>query len=159
MPAAWTSWTRTTDPPVRRFLFDTGVFIYALGGEHHYREPCRAILREVRGKRLAAEASVELIHEFAYVRLRQVGNRDDAARSAHAIERSLSLHVVEPPDMERALDLWSDYERLDVRDAIFAAQALNRDIDAILSPDRDFDDIPGLERIDPADAEAVAGLR
>ena len=61
--------------------------------------------------------------------------------------------------MERALDLWSGYERLDVRDAIFAAQALNRDIDAILSPDRDFDDIPGLERIDPADAEAVAGLR
>jgi predicted nucleic acid-binding protein len=144
---------------VRRFLFDTGVFIYALGGEHHYREPCRAILREVRGKRLATEASVELIHEFAYVRLRQVGSRDDAARSAHAIERSLSLHTVEPPDMERALDLWSNYDRLDVRDAIFAAQALNRGIDVILSPDRDFDGIPGLERIDPADSAAVASLR
>jgi hypothetical protein len=144
---------------VRRFLFDTGVFIYALGGEHRYREPCRAILREVRGKRLAAEASVELIHEFAYVRLRQVGSRSDAARSAHAIERSFSLHTVEPPDMERALDLWSGCERLDVRDAIFAAQALNRSIDAILSPDRGFDEVSGLERIDPADSEAVASLR
>jgi uncharacterized protein len=144
---------------VRRFLFDTGVFIYALGGEHHYRESCRAILREVRGKRLAAEASVELIHEFAYVRLRQVGSRNDAARSAHAIERSFSLHTVEPPDMERALDLWSGYKRLDVRDAIFAAQALNRGIDAILSPDRGFDEVSGLERIDPADSAAVASLR
>jgi predicted nucleic acid-binding protein len=144
---------------VRRFLFDTGVFIYALGGEHHYREPCRAILREVRGKRLAAEASVELIHEFAYVRLRQVGSRSDAARSAHAIERSFSLHTVEPPDMERALDLWSGCKRLDVRDAIFAAQALNRSIDAILSPDRGFDEVSGLERIDPADSATVASLR
>jgi predicted nucleic acid-binding protein len=144
---------------VRRFLFDTGIFIYALGGEHRYREPCRTILREVRGKRLAAEASVELIHEFAYVRLRQVGSRDDAARSAHAIERSFSLHTVEPPDMERALDLWSAYKRLDVRDAIFAAQALNRGIDAILSPDRGFDEVSGLERIDPADSATVASLR
>ncbi len=144
---------------MRRFLFDTGVFIYALGGEHHYREPCRAILREVRGKHIAAEASVELIHEFAYVRLRQMGSRDDAAHAAHAIERSLSLHIVEPPDMERALDLWSDYERLDVRDAILAAQALNRGIDAILSPDRGFDGISGLQRIDPADSAAVASLR
>jgi predicted nucleic acid-binding protein len=144
---------------VRRFLFDTGVFIYALGAAHPYREPCRVILREVQDSRLAAEASTELIHEFAYVRLRQVGSRADAVRSAHTVRRSCSLHVVEPRDIERALDLWGEYERLDVRDAIFAAQALNRGIDAILSPDRGFEGVPGLERIDPADASAVATLR
>jgi predicted nucleic acid-binding protein len=144
---------------VRRFLFDTGVFVYALGGEHHYREPCRAILREVQDRRLAAEASVELIHEFAYVRLRRAGSRDEAAQAALAVRHSLSLHTVEPRDMERALALWSGHEQLDMRDAIFAAQALNREIDAILSPDSDFDGIPGLQRIDPADAQAVATLR
>ena len=144
---------------MRRFLFDTGVFIYALGAAHPYREPCRAILREVQRSRLAAEASTELIHEFAYVRLRQVGSRADAMRSAHTVRRSCSLHVVEPRDIERALDLWGEHERLDVRDAIFVAQALNREIDAILSPDRDFEGIPGVERIDPADASAVARLR
>jgi predicted nucleic acid-binding protein len=144
---------------MRRFLFDTGVFIYALGGEHSYREPCRAILREVQDRRLAAEASVELIHEFTYVRLRQVERRADAVRSAYTITRSFSLHAVETSDIERALDLWCEHERLDMRDAIFAAQALNREIDAILSPDKGFDGIPGLERIDPADAGAVATLR
>ncbi len=144
---------------MRRFLFDTGVFVYALGGEHHYREPCRAILRDMRGGQLAGEASVELIHEFTYVRGRKMVARRDAAESARDIADMCRLHVVEPSDIERALDLWSDYERLDMRDAIFVAQALNRDIDAILSPDRDFDDIPGLERIDPADAKAVARLR
>ncbi|HZL47381.1 MAG TPA: type II toxin-antitoxin system VapC family toxin [Solirubrobacteraceae bacterium] len=144
---------------MRRFLFDTGVFIYALGSEHRYREPCRAVLREVQDSRLAAEVSVELIHEFTYVRLRQVERRADAVRSAYTIARSFSLHVVEPGDIERALDLWCEHERLDMRDAIFAAQALNREIDAILSPDKGFDGIPGLERIDPADAGAVATLR
>jgi predicted nucleic acid-binding protein len=144
---------------VRRFLFDTGVFVYALGGEHLYREPCRAVLREMRGGQLAGEASVELIHEFTYVRGRKMATRHDAAESARDIASMCRLHVVEPSDIERALDLWSDYEQLDMRDAIFAAQALNRDIDAILSPDRDFDGIPGLERIDPVDAEIVTRLK
>jgi predicted nucleic acid-binding protein len=26
---------------VRRFLYDTSIFVYALGSEHPYREPCR----------------------------------------------------------------------------------------------------------------------
>lgn len=108
---------------------------------------------------LAAEASVELIHEFVYVRCRQGVTRGEAVADARDIAGTSRLHVVEPSDMGRALDLWNAHERLDVRDAIFAAQALGRGIDAILSPDRDFDGIPGLERIDPADADAVASLR
>jgi uncharacterized protein len=144
---------------VRRFLYDTGVFVYALGGDHRYREPCRAILREAGRGDLAAEASVELILEFAYVRRRRAATRADAAHWARRIGASCPLHAVEQTDIERALELWAEHERLDMRDAIFAAQALNRDIDAILSPDGDFDGIPGLQRIDPADAEAVAGLR
>lgn len=144
---------------MRRFLFDTGVFLYALGGEHRYREPCRAILREMSSGRLAGEASVELIHEFAYVRRRRRGTRADAAESARDIARICMVHTVGVDDVDRALDLWCEHERLDMRDAIFAAQALNREIDAILSPDRDFDRIPGLERIDPADTGAVATLR
>lgn len=143
---------------MRRFLYDTGVFIYALGGDHHYRDPCRAILDNGERGRLAAEASVELVHEFAYVRLRQGVTRAEAAESARAIADACPLHVVEPTDIERALELWCKYERLDMRDAIFAAQALNRDIEAILSADRGFDGIPGLQRIDPVDADAVATL-
>jgi hypothetical protein len=88
-----------------------------------------------------------------------VKRRAEATRSARAIARSFSLHVVEPRDIERALALWSEHDRLDVRDAIFAAQALNRGIEAILSPDGDFDGIAGLRRVDPADTASVAGLR
>lgn len=139
-------------------LFDTGVFIYALGGEHPYREPCRAILREIKSGRIASEASVELIHEFAHVRCRRGIPRAAAAEDALDIAGASRLHTVTSSDIEHALELWREHERLDMRDAIFAAQALNRGIDAILSPDRGFDEISGLERIDPADDAAVAAL-
>jgi hypothetical protein len=43
---------------------------------------------------------------------------------------------------------------LDARDAVFAALALNRGIDAILTTDRAFDGIADLERIDPTDEQA-----
>lgn len=144
---------------MRRFLFDTSVFIYALGGEHPYREPCRAILREIKSGRIVSEASVELIHEFAHVRCRHGVSRAAAAEDALDIAGASRLHTVTSSDIERALELWSEHERLDMRDAIFAAQALGRGIDAILSPDRGFDGIPGLERIDPTDAAALASLR
>jgi predicted nucleic acid-binding protein len=143
---------------VRRFLFDTGIFLYAVGSEHPYRRPCQAILRELQAGRLAGEVSIELIHEFAYVRARR-DSRATAAHLARRIERSCPLHAVDLTDIERALDLWCEHERLDMRDALFAAQALNRDIDAILSADKGYDGISGLERVDPADAEAVARLR
>ncbi len=144
---------------MRRFLFDTSVFLYALGSEHRYREPCRAIMDDGVQGLLSPEASVELIHEFAYVRCRRGISRTVASKDALEIAGTSRLHMVTPSDIERALELWREHERLDMRDAIFAAQALNRGIDAILSPDRGFDGIPGLERIDPADAEAVATLK
>jgi predicted nucleic acid-binding protein len=144
---------------VRRFLFDTSVFVYALGGEHRYRAPCQAILRELKGGRLAGEASLELVHEFAHVRQRRGRARADAARLARVVRRSCPVHTVGLVDVERALDLWCAHEALDMRDAVFAAQALNHGIDAIMSTDRGFDGIPGLERIDPAGDLAVAGLR
>jgi uncharacterized protein len=144
---------------VRRFLIDTSVFIYALGGEHPYRDPCRAVMDDGAQGLIAPEASVEMIHEFAYVRSRRGIARGDAVRDARDIAATSRLHVVEPSDMTRALELWREHERLDMRDAIFVAQALNRGIEAILSPDRGFDEIPGLQRIDPADASAVATLR
>lgn len=143
---------------MRRFLFDTPVFVYALGGEHPYRAPCRAIMSKGEQGLIAGEASIELIHEFAYVRARRGIARAIAANDALDIGATSRLHPVDRADIERALNLWGEHERLDMRDAIFAAQALNRDIDAILSTDRGFDGIPGLQRIDPANAGAVASL-
>lgn len=143
---------------MRPFVFDTAVFLYAVGSEHPYREPCREILRLVEQGVLAGDASVELIQEFAHVRLRRTGDLAGSLRDAQSVRRVCRLHDLQQRDLDLALDLWSRYAMNDLRDAVFAATALNRGIDAILSPDRDFDVVQEIERIDPADRPAVAAL-
>lgn len=56
------------------------------------------------------------------------------------------------------LTLVERHDQLQPRDAVFAATALNREMPVILSPDRGFDAIAGLRRVDPLDEGAVAEL-
>jgi uncharacterized protein len=143
---------------LRRFLYDTSIFIYALGGEHPYREPCREIVRKATAGELQGEASVDLLQELVHQRHRRTGDRNAAARSARNAAELVQLHPLEPEDVLRGIDLFATHPSLDARDAVFAALALNRGIDAILATDRAFEKIDGLERIDPSDEKALAGL-
>lgn len=143
---------------LRRFLYDTSIFIYALGGEHPYREPCRSIVERATAGELQGEASADLLQEVMHQRLRRTGDRAIAARSARNVIKLVWLHPLEPDDVQRGIDLFEAYPDLDARDAVFAALAINRGIDAILATDRAFDGIDGIERIDPADERAVDTL-
>jgi predicted nucleic acid-binding protein len=141
-----------------RFLYDTAVFVYAVGAEHRYREPCRAIVARAQAGQLSGEASVELVQEFAHVRMRRTGDRGEALALAGAVAELCRLHAFEPGDLPLTMTLLAQHEALSVRDAVLAATALNRGLSRILSPDRAFDAIHGLTRVDPADEAAVAAL-
>jgi uncharacterized protein len=143
---------------VRRFLYDTSVFVYALGEEHPYREPCREIVHKATIGELQGEASVDLLQEFAHQRVRRTGDRATAAKAARNVAKLVWWHPLEPGDVQRGIDLFERHSQLDARDAVFAALAINRGIDAILATDRAFDEVNGLERIDPADEQALATL-
>lgn len=143
---------------MRRFLYDTSIFVYALGGGHRYKEPCREIVRRAATGDLQGEASGDLLQEFVHQRARRTGDRAEAAKAARDIAKLAWWHPVEPNDVQRGIDLFEAHADLDARDAVFAALAINRGIDAILSTDRAFDQIDGLERIDPADERTVATL-
>jgi predicted nucleic acid-binding protein len=143
---------------VTRFLYDTAVFVYAVGAEHPYRGPCREIVARAARGELAGEASVDLVQEFLHQRARRTGDRGEAVRRARLLPALCRLHDVERRDLLRALDLFAEHDSLHARDAGFAAVALNRDIGVVLSPDRAFDGIAGLRRIDPLDEPAVAAL-
>jgi predicted nucleic acid-binding protein len=141
-----------------RFLYDTAVFVYAYGADHPYAEPCREIVDRAGDGDLRGEASADLVQEVLHQRARRTGDRRRAAREAGAAAELCDLHDVRPEDVVRALELFASTERLDARDAVFAAVALNRGIPAILSPDRAFDDVAGLVRVDPIDRRAVERL-
>ncbi len=136
-----------------RFVIDTNVGLYALGGESEHREPCRRLIALMTEGTLQGEASAEFLQEIAHVRFRRTGNRAAAAKTAEDFADLLLIHPVEVDDARRALDLFSTVEALDARDAVHAATCLNRDIPLIVSVDRGFAKVPGLRRVSPADAE------
>lgn len=143
---------------MRRFLYDTSIFVYALGREHSYREPCREIVRRASVGELQGEAGADLLQELLHQRVRRTGDRAAAAETARNVAKLAWWHPLEPNDVQHGIDLFEAHPALDARDAVFAALALNRGIDAILGTDRAFDEVQGLERIDPADARAVETL-
>ncbi len=140
---------------MRRFLYDTNVFVYAVGQPHHYQDPCRSIVALAAEGSLRGEASVEMLHEYAHVRARRTGDRSAAAHEARAIGALCTLLPLMLSDVRLGLSLFEAHAGLEVRDALLAATALNRDIDAILSTDAAFDDVPGLERVDPTDVTTL----
>lgn len=142
-----------------RFVFDTTVFIYAIGGDHPYRDPCRGIVARAQREPVEGGTSAQVIQELAHIVLRRTGDGGRARVEACAAAAFCRpVYDLEWPDLQRALDLVASAPDLDVADAVSAATALNRGIGAILSADRDFDAVPELERIDPADAAAVEAL-
>jgi hypothetical protein len=137
---------------VRRFLYDTLVFVYAVGRPHPYRDPCRRIVELASEGSLRGEASVELVQEFLHVRYRRTGDRAAAVRESRWVAAIGTLHPVTIDDMRSALTLFETVDGLSARDAVHAATALNRGIDAIVTADTAFDGVRSLQRIDPADA-------
>jgi len=135
---------------MKRLFLDTTVLVHAAGGTHPLREPSRSLVELARSGTLELHVSTEAIQEFLFHRLR----RTDAAaavldaRDAAAFCR---VHAFDASVLDRSIDL-VESTNLRGRDAVHAATAQVQGFSAIVSADRDFDGIPGLTRIDPADA-------
>lgn len=104
------------------------------------------------------EASPDLLQEFLHQRARKTNDRDAAGALTRDVARLCRFHDLTEEDAQLGIELFTRYGRLSARDATFAALALNRQIPAVLSVDRDLDGIDGLARIDPADRSAVEAL-
>jgi len=135
-----------------RFLFDTAVFVYARGTSHPYRAPCRELVEAARTGKLAGEGSVELVQEYAHLLLRRGLPRRSVRDEARDVAALFRGHDFEEPDLALALGLIADHPALSMRDCVHAATALRRGVGLIVSPDRGFDSVPGLERVDPMGA-------
>ena len=137
-----------------RSFVDTAVFVYAVGADHPYREPCRRLVGALATGDFDGEASVEVVAEFLHQRTRRTGDRTQAARAAQDVAALCVLHDVTVADLQTAVALFSTHGRLHSRDALHAGVALNRGIGTIITPDTAFDDVPGLTRLDPQEAAA-----
>lgn len=133
-------------------LIDTTVLSYAVGVEHPLRAPCRRLLRAHGDGRIDATTTIEVIQEFVHVRARRRSRADAVALARHYMV-ALPLLVTRAEDLGFGLTLFERQTALGAFDSVLAAVALNHRVDALVSADRAFSDVPELPWVDPATPE------
>ena len=129
---------------------DTAVLMYAAGGEHPMRAPSAHFLDLVaRGEVDAvtsAEVVQEVVHRFKALRRPSVG----AEIARHTLDLFAPVLPITHALMRRLPDLIEQYPQLAARDVLHVATCIHEGIEEIVSPDRGFDQVTGLRRVDPA---------
>lgn len=128
---------------------DTSVFLLAVGEPHPEREPCRRFLELAEQSGRPLHTSVETVQEFVFHRMRR-GPRTEALGAARRVARACVLHPFDTDVLHEFLQL-IERTGLRWRDAVHAATVRAVGLDTIVSLDADFDDVPGLRRLSPAD--------
>lgn len=135
-------------------FIDTAVPMYAAGGNHPLRDPCLRILTLIKQGELDAVTSIEVVQEIAH-RFLSVRRPEIATRLAtDVLDLFAPVLPVTHALMRRLPDLISLYPSLDARDLVHVATCLHEGITEIISPDRGFDQVAGLRRIDPTEFAA-----
>lgn len=129
---------------------DTAVVMHAAGGEHPLRDPCRRIIDGISDGSVDGVTSAEVVQEIFH-RFLSIRRPEDGAILA---ERTQDLMAPVLPIthalMRRVPELARRYPTLDARDLVHVATCIHEGITEIISPDRGFDQVAELRRIDPA---------
>lgn len=134
------------------FFLDTNVFLYAAGGDHPQRGPCQDLLHRIAAGQLQATTSSEVVQEILYVLTRRGLRREALQLGRNVLQLFPGMLEVGAREMAAACDLLESAPGLPPRDAVHAATMLTHDLSAIITADEHFEQIPQLQRIEPADA-------
>jgi len=130
-------------------FIDTSVVMYAAGSDHPLRDPCRRIIDGIGDGSIDAVTSVEVIQEILH-RFLAIGRYEQGATLA---ERTQDLMAPVLPIthalMRRVPPLADRYPSLAARDLVHVATCIHEGITEIISPDRGFDLVAEVRRIDP----------
>lgn len=132
--------------------------MYAAGDEHRLKAPSERVLRAVADRSLdgvtSTEVVQEILHRFTHIGMRKLGGT--------LAEATLDLFAPVLPitheTMSQVPALLRRHPGLSSRDLVHVATCASAGIGVIVSPDRGFDEIRELRRIDPADDQAVESL-
>jgi hypothetical protein len=138
-------------------FIDSAVMMYAAGAEHRYRDSCRRVMLAIRSGELEAVTSVEvvqeLLHRLIAIRRPEVGRQ----LASDAMDTFAPVLPVTHALMRRVPGLMERYPGLAARDLVHVATCIHEGITEILSPDRGFDQVTELRRLDPIDFAGTLG--
>jgi predicted nucleic acid-binding protein len=138
-------------------VIDTTVLVYAVGGEHPLRDPCRALIGAIAEGEVEATTSVEVIQEFVHVRARRRGRRDAAAFGRNYTDLLSPLLGVTVEHLRQGLALFERSDRLGAFDAVLTAGAIASGASALVSADAAFAEAGEIRHVVP-DESGVSSL-
>ena len=119
------------------------------------REPCRLIIDAAGDGDIDAIVSAEVIQEILH-RFSASGRRDvGSAMAATTLDLFAPILPITDDIMRRMPGLYLEYPDLTARDRVHVATCFSVGIDLIVSPDRGFDQVADLQRLDPMDAPSA----
>ena len=132
-------------------FIDTNILMYAAGGEHPLRDPCRAIVEAIGARSLAAATSVEVLQEILhrYVAINRAS--DGVALAEQTMDLFAPVMPITHALMRRIPDLARRYPALSARDLIHVATCVHEGMTEIVSADSGFDGGREIRRIPPQD--------
>jgi hypothetical protein len=135
-------------------LLDAAIFMYAAGGPHPMRDPCKTVLARVAAGSLSATTSAEVVQEVLH-RYRAIGRGAGGIAMAREILAAFQpVLSISDGVVRRLPDLAERYQVLSARDLIHAATCIEHGIGVIITPDRGFDEVGEIKRLDPFEAAA-----
>jgi predicted nucleic acid-binding protein len=128
---------------------DTAVMMYAAGSAHPMRAACRSLVRKILTGEVDGVTSVEVVQEVLH-RYRSIGQAETGRLLAiDTLDTFAPVLPITHAVMRRVPDLASRYPRLQARDLVHVATCIHEGITEIISPDRGFDDVAEVKRVDP----------
>ena len=131
-------------------FIDANVPIYAAGRDHPHKEPCGLILGMVAEKPDSfvtnSEVFQELLHRYLATGRWTLGRE---VVNSFAELMTGRIESVYPQDVLLAAEMADEHQGVSARDLVHAAVMRRLYIGRIISADRDFDRVSGIERLDP----------
>ena len=126
---------------------DSNVPMYLVGADHPNKQAARTLLERavIDGEALVTDAEVlqEILHRYVAIDRRDaIGPAFDTLLGVVDV-----VHPIEATDAQRARALVEHDRRLSARDAIHVAVMQRRSIPRVMSFDRAFDEVTGIERV------------
>lgn len=138
-------------------FINSAVIMYAAGADHPMREPCRGIINAIADGRMSAVTSTEVIQEILHRHLSQRRPEIGRAQAQDALDLFAPVLPITQALMRRLPGLAERYPSLQARDLVHVATCVHEGITEIISPDKGFDQVAEVRRIDPMDYAPPSG--
>lgn len=130
-------------------LLDTNVIIYAVGRPHRYKQPCTRILEAIADGAMGYGIDTELLQEILYLYAARGERRLGISTCNDLLLMFPDPFPITREEITLAKGLLAEYPNLLPRDAIHAAVVKANHLEGIVSADKVFDAIDGINRFDP----------